>query len=179
MKQKTCDICGLPKQLWKAKTKTEPSACKDCYFKNKPKKYEKVPYKPKAASTSPSKSLDDKTHPELLKLAQIVFNKFIRQRDSQDGYFTCISSGDRLPVSQMQAGHLFPVSTSSMLRFDEDNVHGQSIEQNCFNPNHQASYRKNVVERIGRFNLERLESLQHCEKKWSKEELIEIINKYK
>lgn len=207
MKVKKCqgEGCSYEGGMWGTINKLK--LCKNCYHKTKAikqqegvgtsqialtatngeiqstttYKYVKVSFTPKV-NTSPVKpqtKLEDKSHPELLKLAQICFNRFIRERDSQGGYFTCISSGDRLTISQMQAGHLFPVSTSSMLRFDEDNCHGQSIEQNCFNGSHQINYRKNLIEKIGRFRVERLESLQHVEKKWSKEELLEIINKYK
>jgi hypothetical protein len=34
----------------------------------------------------------------LMAKAQMVFNAYIRQRDSQDGYFTCISCGRTQPT---------------------------------------------------------------------------------
>jgi hypothetical protein len=62
------------------------------------------------------------TLPRLTEKAQKVFNAYIRQRDSKDGYFTCISCFKTLPVESMNAGHYVPVKGGSFLRFHEDNV---------------------------------------------------------
>lgn len=117
--------------------------------------------------------------PSLTAKAQKVFNEFIRHRDSQDGYFTCISSGKTLPVDQMNAGHYIPVKNSSFLRFHEDNVHGESIYSNCFDEFHLVPYRKNLIEKIGLERVEWLEANQRTVKKWTRAELLEIIEKYK
>jgi len=135
--------------------------------------------KPKLIPVKQRKPKDEQSIQSLLKLSQICFNAYIRKRDSQDGMFTCISSGKYLPISQMQAGHLYPVSTASAIRFDEDNVHGQSVSENCFNPDHQHNYLINIIKKIGKKRVERLDALAHTTKHWSKEELLEIIKKYK
>ena len=179
MKAKKCSgqDCNYIGSLWKAKCKEHDGLCKNCALKrnveiNGVKSSFKTTEKPKA-------SKDDKSIPELLKLAQIVFNKWIRKRDSVNGYFTCISSGDRLPIDQMDAGHFFPVSTSSFLRFNEDNVHGESISANRFDPYHETTYRNNLVAKIGRARVEALLKAKNETHKWDKEELLEIISKYK
>jgi len=181
MKIKTCDACGKEGSLWKAKTKTQLGLCKSCALKNATQ-IGNYKITTKSSDIKPVENRtqkEDKSIPELLKLAQVVFNKWIRERDSHNGYFTCISSGKLLPISQMQAGHFYPVSTSSYLRFSEYNVHGQSINENCFNENHTVKYKENLILKIGYPKYSWLEANQHREKKWDREELLEIISKYK
>ena len=64
------------------------------------------------------------TIPKLMAKAQKVFNSWIRKRDSEDGYFTCISCGRTLTTDLMDCGHFVPVKNSSALRFDEYNCRG-------------------------------------------------------
>lgn len=116
--------------------------------------------------------------PTLLREAEKYFNAFIRKRDSFEGRFVCISSGKELDVKFMQAGHYFP-KTYSALRFDEDNVHGESIESNCMDWNHLKGYRVNLINKIGRVRYDALYAKKMIVKKWTREELLEIINKYK
>lgn len=181
-KKKICKGChtehyifshGLCRKCWaKSKeviTHKELSSIKDRYKANKAN----------TAHTKPLKSSDSKSISQLLKLAQIVFNKFIRERDKIGNSFTCISCVKVLPSSQMQAGHYYPISTASSLRFDEDNCCGECVTCNCFDGSHQKWYRENLIKKIGKERVERLDNLAHQEKKWSREELLEIIKKYK
>lgn len=119
------------------------------------------------------------TIPKLTAKAQKVFNTYIRQRDSIDGYFTCISCGQTLPIEKMNAGHYIPQKGSSALRFDEDNVHGECEYDNAFNEFHLIPYRKNLIHKIGERRVMELEQQHRLIKKWSRFELNEIIEKYK
>lgn len=111
--------------------------------------------------------------PKMLKKAESVFNKFIRERDKEKG---CISCGN--PVTQ--AGHYFPVHGFSALRFHEYNVNGQCAGCNCFRYGNQAMYRIGLAIRIGNPAVEELEqkAIGNPVYKWSRSELEEIINKY-
>lgn len=115
----------------------------------------------------------------IINKAQKFFNAWIRQRDSKDGYFTCISCSKTFPVSNMDAGHYVPVSRSSYLRFHEDNAWGECKGCNCFNEFHLIPYRKNLIDKIGLERVEWLEENRHQTKKWTRSELLEIIEKYK
>jgi len=119
------------------------------------------------------------TIPKLTAKAQKVFNSYIRSRDSQDGYFTCISCGKTLPIVQMNAGHYIPQKNSSFLRFNEYNVHGECISDNGFNEFHLINYRKNLINKVGQEMVDWLEDNQRTVKKWTRSELEEIIEKYK
>ena len=118
------------------------------------------------------------TIPKLTAKAQKVFNAWVRKRDSQDGYFTCISCGKTLPVEQMNAGHYVSQKGSSALRFDEDNVHGECIADNGFNEFHLIPYRYNLIDKIGERRVLELESQFRLVKRWSRTELNDIISKY-
>lgn len=119
-----------------------------------------------------------KSNPALLKKAQDVFNKWIRARDSEDGYFNCISCGQFLPIEKMNAGHYVPVKGGSYLRFNELNVNGECAYCNGFDEFHLIGYRKNLIEKIGGDEVEELEKNRRVSCKWTRHELEEIIEKY-
>jgi 5-methylcytosine-specific restriction endonuclease McrA len=118
------------------------------------------------------------TIPKLTGKAQTIFNRYIRQRDSQNGYFTCISCGSTKDTSQMDAGHYVPVKNSSALRFDEYNVNGECKACNGFDQFHLIGYRKNLIDKIGERMVLHLESQSRLIKKWTRTELNEINEKY-
>ena len=120
-----------------------------------------------------------KTLAQLKKDMDKAFNAFIRSRDSKDGYFTCISSGKTLPVSQMNAGHFYSAGHHSAVRWDEDNVHGQSIHDNCFLHGNLLEYRKNLLLKIGEKRLQRLEIRRHNVVKYDRGTLEILIKRYK
>jgi hypothetical protein len=121
--------------------------------------------------------------PKLKKKLEAVFNAYIRKRDSEDGYFVCISCKRTLPVEKMNAGHFFPVKGFDGIRFDEDNVHGECQGCNCFNDAHLISYSHNLQSKIGqeRYNALRQRADEYKARgyKWSRIELEELIEKYK
>jgi len=119
------------------------------------------------------------TIPKLTAKAQKVFNAYIRKRDSQDGYFTCISCGRTLTTDQMDAGHFAPVKGGSALRFDEYNVNGECKKCNGFDEFHLIGYRRGIIEKYGEGVLLHLEQNARLVKKWSRTELNDIIERYK
>jgi len=122
-----------------------------------------------------SKSL---TLPKLLAKAKKVFNAWIRQRDSKEGYFTCISCFRTLPIDQMNAGHYVPVKGGSALRFNENNVNGECIRCNGFDEFHLIGYRKNLIKKIGLKKVEQLERMRNDVCKWDRTTLNHIIKTY-
>ena len=108
--------------------------------------------------------------PKLLKKAQIVFNKFIRGRDKDNG---CISCGG--PVQQ--AGHYRSQGQFSSLRFDPINVNGQCIRCNMFLHGNLIEYRKGLIKTYGESLVNDLEKLKGVYK-WNREELDNIIDFY-
>lgn len=119
------------------------------------------------------------TIPKLTAKAQKVFNAYIRKRDSENGYFTCISCGKIFTTDLMDAGHFAPVKGGSALRFHEFNVNGECKKCNGFDEFHLIGYRKGIIEKYGLGILLHLEENARLVKKWSRSELNEIIEKYK
>ena len=119
------------------------------------------------------------TLPKLTAKAQHIFNRYIRTRDNQEGFFTCISCGQVKGHEVMDAGHYVPVKNGSALRFNEYNVNGECKGCNGFDQFHLIGYRKNLIDKIGLDMVEWLEANARVTKKWSRSELEEIIEKYK
>ncbi len=124
-----------------------------------------------------------KTLAELKRVAQKVFNKFIRERDSEDGWFTCISCGRVKKTDQMDAGHFYPVKGYDGLRFDENNVHGECKSCNGFDQMHVLGDSKSLQKKLGKMGFAKLEDRAARYKmfgyKFTRMELQEIIDKYK
>jgi 5-methylcytosine-specific restriction endonuclease McrA len=116
--------------------------------------------------------------PKLKAKAQKVFNQYIRERDSQGGFFTCISCGKTLPVSSMNAGHYVPVKGGSYLIMNEWNVNGECEGCNCFDEFHLIGYRRNLISKIGEDAVRWLEDHRRDSRKWTRAELLEIIDTY-
>ena len=112
------------------------------------------------------------TLPKLLEKAQKVFNAYIRHRDSE---LPCISCGK---YRTLQAGHYVPVRGGSYLRFNEWNVNGECEYCNGFDEFHLIGYKKRLADKIGIDAVEWLEANRHQVKKWTREELNDIIKKY-
>jgi hypothetical protein len=131
-----------------------------------------------ARSVKPLRKVKKKSIPQLIGIAQKLINAHVRDRDSQGGYFTCISCGKDFPVSKMNAGHYVPVARCSFLRLNELNIHGECVGCNCFDEFHLIGYRMNLVNKIGEETVKWLEDNRHTTKRWTRAELEEIINTY-
>jgi hypothetical protein len=109
-----------------------------------------------------------------LKLAQMTFNKWIRHRDKG---LNCISCDK--PPKKANAGHYFSQGGHSNVRFHEDNVHLQCEHCNSYLSGNLLNYRIGIEKRIGTARLIVLEVIAHETKKWTIQELNEIIEMYK
>ncbi|ATQ77884.1 ninG protein [Massilia violaceinigra] len=110
---------------------------------------------------------------------QAVFNAFIRERDRLAGY-ACISSGRPLDWSgnNVDAGHFRSRGSAPHLRFNEDNVHAQSKQENRYASGNAVDYRIGLIKRIGLAAVEALEADQ-APRKWTIEELAAIKFEYR
>jgi hypothetical protein len=109
-----------------------------------------------------------------LKLAQMTFNKWIRHRDKG---MSCISCGNE--PKKANAGHFYSQGGHSNVRFHEDNVHLQCEHCNSYLSGNLLNYRIGIEKRIGTARLIVLEVIAHETKKWTIQELNEIIETYK
>jgi hypothetical protein len=109
-----------------------------------------------------------------LKLAQMTFNKYIRHRDKG---LNCISCDK--PPKKANAGHYFSQGGHSNVRFHEDNVHLQCEHCNSYLSGNLLNYQIGIEKRIGGERLIALHEQAHTTKKWTIQELNEIIETYK
>jgi len=111
----------------------------------------------------------------LKRLAQTLVNKWIRTRDNA---LPCISCGFNGDSRQYHSGHYMPMGNNGSIRYHEDNIHKQCSICNNHLSGNLANYRINLINKIGLEKVEWLES-EKQPKKWSKEELQEIITTYR
>lgn len=98
------------------------------------------------------------THKDYLKALQVVFNTFIRVRDSD---LPCISCGTTKPV-KYDAGHFYSVGGYPNVRFDEDNVHKQCSNYcNVHLSGNIHEYTLQLPKRIGGVRFEALKERAH------------------
>jgi hypothetical protein len=113
-----------------------------------------------------------------IKDAQIVFNRYIRLRDQLAGH-PCISSGRPLDWSgnNVDAGHYRSRGSAPNLRFNEDNCHAQSKQDNRYGSGAAIDYRIGLIARIGLARVEALEA-SNTPHHWTVEELKAIKATY-
>lgn len=112
---------------------------------------------------------------DYVKIAQQVFNKYIRLRDKDRG---CISCGKPL-VGKFDAGHMYSAGGHWSIRFNEYNVNGQCVECNQHKHGNVLEYRQGLIKRYG-WDIEvKLHTEATKTRKYSIEELKEIIATYK
>ena len=111
---------------------------------------------------------------DYLKIAQQVFNAYIRKRDEG---LPCISCGNE--PKKANAGHYFSQGGHSNVRFDEDNVHLQCEHCNSYLSGNLLNYQIGIEKRIGCERLLELHARAHIVKKWTIDECKEIIETYK
>lgn len=107
--------------------------------------------------------------PKLIKKLDGVFSKFIRQRDKT--CFTC-------PGPNQNAGHYVKRGHMS-LRFNEKNVHSQCVKCNLWLNGNLEVYAYRLTELYGIDILRELNNQKHQIKKWTREELYQLIDHYK
>jgi hypothetical protein len=116
--------------------------------------------------------------------AKFYFHKYIRLRDCDDyGNARCIATGQPIKYGyNLHAGHYFAAGKHKALEFNEDNVHGQSLQDNYYGHDF-ASYSKNLRLKIGDERFEKLEQLAVISKRTPFNQdrylMIDIIETYK
>lgn len=114
-----------------------------------------------------------KTKSDYLKEVQVIFNKFIRERDKG---LNCISCNK--PAKKENAGHYRSVGGNPELRFHELNCHLQCEYCNTYLHSNAINYRINLIKKIGIDNVEFLEG-NHNPQHYTIDELKEMKVHYR
>jgi hypothetical protein len=167
MKTRKCKYCKQPFEpsVFLQKNCFDPNCVTKWINEVKQKNWQKKKAKLK---------LDLMTVQDYIKLAQQVFNKYIRLRDAGN---VCISC-QKKPLKE-NAGHFYNANNHWSVRFDERNVHLQCEHCNTFLSGNLIYYRENLLKKIGIEEFENLSVEAMKTRKFTIEELKEIIATYK
>ena len=108
------------------------------------------------------------------KNVQSKFNAWIRERDKD---LPCISCGQH--KDNYHAGHFIAQGFSGFLKYNEDNCHKQCVGCNVFKRGNLLEYRDNLIKKIGQEKVDWLWNHRHDSHKYTREELSELIDRYK
>lgn len=168
MKAKKCRVCKSEFTPMYATTQVVCSiqCAVDHSYKQKDKEWSKK-----------KKVLKDEltTVQDLMKLAQQVFNKYIRLRDAGKPCIACGSSN----MKKVNASHFYSAGGHTAVRFDERNVHSGCEHCNTFLSGNLLKYRENLLAKLGFEEFERLTEDAMKTRKYTREELKEVISIYK
>jgi hypothetical protein len=167
MKNKKCKYCRQQFQPITTLQKNcfDPNCVTEWINDVKQKNWQKKKAKLKA---------DLMTVQDYIKLAQQVFNKYIRLRDAGN---LCISC-QKKPLKE-NAGHFYNANNHWSVRFDERNVHLQCEHCNTYLSGNLIYYRENLLKKIGISEFELLSVEAMKTRKFTIDELKEIISTYK
>jgi len=175
-KPKTCKIC---KDKFIPVRQLQPTCNKmECMIAYSNKHLAKKKLEVKKTHRQALKKFNNSDINILKRLAQKIFNQYIRKRDEK---LLCISCGYNFNTAekprQAHASHYRP-ATNSNLRFDERNVWRSCQICNTHLSGNLANYRIALIDKIGLEQVEELEATNGI-KKFTTDELQEIINKYR
>tara|TARA_R110000868_G_scaffold296267_1_gene556496 strand:- start:269 stop:820 length:552 start_codon:yes stop_codon:yes gene_type:complete len=163
----------------------KPKKCKECKKDFYPYNSLQSVCTPKCASEYAAKKVWAKekkvmkakamSRTELLKIAQVTFNTYIRLRDK---HLPCISCGSIADIQQ-HAGHYFSVGAYPALRFNEDNVNKQCVQCNNFLHGNLLDYDRALKVKIGLERYNQLYALKTSIFKPSAIEINDLIEVYK
>lgn len=113
------------------------------------------------------------------KKAWAVVSRWVRLKDSKDGYCTCVTCGWTGEVSSMQAGHWIPKAQGSAIYFEITNIHPQCYRCNINLGGNGPEYYSYMLQTYGQEELDRLKALAKTSVKFTVKDYQEIEAKYK
>jgi hypothetical protein len=105
---------------------------------------------------------------------QRLVNKYVKMRDFGQPCISC-----RKIIKKVDAGHFFSVGQYPSVRFELDNIHAQCVNCNQFKGGNIHEYKKNLVYKIGKERLEKLEILANKKSLRTISDVKEMIVEYK
>lgn len=119
------------------------------------------------------------TIPILIERVWGWFSKYIRLRDAKNGYCNCISCGRTYHWKEMHAGHFVPKARGNAIYFNEKDCNAQCIHCNYYKHGNVSEYRVKIDEKWGKGTADEMERLAKPNKKFTIEELKEMLAHYK
>jgi len=129
---------------------------------------------------TPARKRKQKSIAGLVEDAAVLLQK-IRRMESADefGMCVCCSCGKRQHWKEMQGGHYIPRGKTAT-KLEEHNINPQCVSCNHFHKESaKCQYAIWMIETYGYQYVKWLEAESRKEKKWSRPELMELIESYK
>lgn len=139
---------------------------------------------PKAVKIRTAKKVAKTKNPKKPTVAKLkaklwtLFSQYIRTLHLEWDIATCVTCGVQKHWKEQQAGHYIPAGSSNYLRFHEKNVHVQCYVCNCMKHSNPIEYRIFMVNTYGENFVDTLVSLRNEPKKFTVQELLEMIDEY-
>lgn len=131
------------------------------------------------ASQKPKKRWEEQSTSELKKLAQIVVNRHVKKIYTQyDKTAQCFTCTRWFPAREMDASHFISVKHQST-RYDMDNIRLCCVSCNRLLHGNLKLYKEALIQDIGKDQVDALYVRSVEIKRWTKQELLELIEKYK
>lgn len=123
-------------------------------------------------------SMKEKSLSTLIKEADDVFSKYIRNKYSVNGYCYCFVCSTQMKILEAQCGH-FIDRDQMPTRYDEMNCHPVCRYCNCFDLQHKQKHDWMMRQVYPDGAVDELIAKSRGLQKFMRHELIEIIEKYK
>ena len=114
---------------------------------------------------------------KLKKKADRTFSRYIRLKNSVEGYCTCVTCNKRLPIKNIQNGHYIPRNILAT-RFYEDNCHPQCVGCNIFKKGNLGEYAHYILKNYGEETLDKLHQMKWQTVKYKTFDYEEMIEKW-
>ena len=114
----------------------------------------------------------------LVRKLDTTFSKYIRLRDTKDGYGKCCSCGNLKTYAELDCGHFINRKWLAT-RWNEENCHVQCISCNRFDEGNGAGYTLYMVDTFGRERVDYLRALSRETQKFTDSEGELLISHYK
>jgi hypothetical protein len=118
---------------------------------------------------------------KITKLRDTVWglcSRFIRLRDSKNGYITCFTCDISVEFGEAHAGH-FRHGKNKVTYLMEDNIRGQCAKCNLYLDGNGEIYTLRLIDLIGRERVDELVELSKLEHIWKRDELEQLKEYYK
>ena len=172
IQSKLCQSCRYDLEMLRRRAKINVPAILKVKIANKDLKSKT----PKVHKSRVPKSRT--TEQTLIAKLDKVFSLFIRQRDSRDGYFKCISCGRIKEYWQADCGHYINRAVMAT-RYDEMNCNAQCRHCNRFKGGNREGYRIGLLKKCGEKMVDILDLKKSMTLKLAPFELELMIAQYK
>ena len=168
IKEKTCPICKGKFTPFQTTQRVDSPECALEFNRQKDIK------KAKKVDNIAIKAFKGKDLRVRKAAAKMACHRYIRARDKGLPCICC-----NRPLTSINAGHYLESGNNPQIRYDEDNIHNQSIYCNQYKGGDSDDYKGNLIKKIGLERVERLESMKGGIVKRTPDDYKEIEEYYK